>query len=122
MLSPLRTLDSLISIGRFMPAMTSTRPGSMTEMARLDGVPPNMSVSTTTPVPLSARSTASTMSLAALLHVVVGPDRHGLEIFLRPHHMLHGVAEFFGQLTVRHKHESDHSMVAPVMAASRRTS
>ena len=52
---------------------------------------------------------------AALLHVVVGADRDGLEILLRPDDMLHGVAEFFGQLTVRHKHESDHSVVAPVI-------
>src|SRR4051794_34230589 len=33
MLSPLRIEDSLISIGRFMPAITSVRPDSMTEMA-----------------------------------------------------------------------------------------
>ena len=55
MLSAERTLESLISIGRFMPAITSTRPGSMTDIARLDGVPPNMSVKMTTPAPLSAR-------------------------------------------------------------------
>ena len=30
--------------------------------------------------------------------------------------MLDGVPEFFGQLTVRDKHKSDHSLVAPVMA------
>ena len=92
MLSPVRTLESLISIGRFMPAMTSTRPDSITEMARLDGVPPNMSVRTMTPEPVSARATASTISLAALLHVVVGADRHGFEVFLRPDDMLDGVA------------------------------
>src|SRR5690606_22576993 len=33
-----RTLESLISMGRLTPAMTSIRPGSMTEMARLEGV------------------------------------------------------------------------------------
>ncbi|CAI2932077.1 protein of unknown function [Aminobacter niigataensis] len=32
--------------------------------------------------------------------------------------MFHGMAELFGQLTVRHKHESDHSDLAPVMASS----
>src|SRR5690606_31092693 len=58
----LRTLESLMSIGRFMPAMTSTRPASITEMARFDGVPPNMSVRTMTPAPRSARATASAMS------------------------------------------------------------
>src|SRR5947209_6230226 len=48
-----RRLASLISIGRFTPAMTSILPRSMTEIARLDGVPPNISVSTTAPSPLS---------------------------------------------------------------------
>jgi hypothetical protein len=32
--------------------------------------------------------------------------------------MFHGMAELGGQLTVRYKHESDHSLVAPVIAAS----
>src|SRR5690606_4102431 len=40
MSSPLRMLVSLISIGRFMPAMISVRPDCITEMARFDGVPP----------------------------------------------------------------------------------
>src|SRR5579872_3029422 len=46
-----RTEASLISIGRLIPQITSTRPPSMTEIARLEGVPPNMSVSKTTPRP-----------------------------------------------------------------------
>ncbi|CDX37391.1 hypothetical protein MPLSOD_30073 [Mesorhizobium sp. SOD10] len=54
----------------------------------------------------------------ALLHVVVGADRHGFEIVLRPDDMLHGMPELGGELTVRHEHESDHSLVAPVIAAS----
>ena len=49
-----RTDASLMSIGRLTPARTSTLPPFMTEMARLEGVPPNMSVSSTTPSPLSA--------------------------------------------------------------------
>src|SRR5919199_6863270 len=57
-----RTLANLMSIGRFTPATTSMRPWSMIEMARLDGVPPNMSVSTATPCPESTCRTASTMS------------------------------------------------------------
>src|SRR5208282_3271070 len=44
-----RTLASLTSIGRLTPAMTSTPSCSIIEIARLDGVPPNMSVSNTTP-------------------------------------------------------------------------
>src|SRR5690606_20482079 len=46
-----RTPASLMSIGRFTPAMTSVRPLSMTEIERLDGVPPNMSVRMMTPWP-----------------------------------------------------------------------
>src|SRR5579883_827413 len=55
--SVLRTLASLISIGRFMPAMTSIFARSIIEIARFEGVPPNMSVSTTTPAPSSTRAT-----------------------------------------------------------------
>src|SRR5512132_437745 len=54
-----RTLASLISIGRLTPAITSTLALSIIEMARLEGVPPNMSVSSTTPFPSSARATLS---------------------------------------------------------------
>src|SRR5204863_7546412 len=52
-----RRLANLISIGRLTPAMTSTLPRSMTEIARLEGVPPNMSVSNTVPSPLSTSPT-----------------------------------------------------------------
>src|SRR5258708_14427885 len=49
----LRTDASFTSIGRLTPASTSMRACSMIEMARLDGVPPNMSVRTITPSPVS---------------------------------------------------------------------
>jgi hypothetical protein len=52
----------------------------------------------------------------ALLHIVVSADGDGCEILLRPDDMLDGMAELFGQLTVRYKHESDHSAAAPVTA------
>jgi hypothetical protein len=52
----------LISIGRLMPATTSTEPPFMQESARFEGVPPNMSVSTTTPSPELTRFTAAMMS------------------------------------------------------------
>src|SRR5215469_7466453 len=58
-----RTLASFTSMGRLMPAITSTCGRLMTEMARFDGVPPNMSVRMATPSPLSTRLTASMMSL-----------------------------------------------------------
>src|SRR5579885_3418324 len=48
-----RRLASLISIGRLTPATTSTLPRSITEIARFDGVPPNMSVNSATPSPVS---------------------------------------------------------------------
>src|SRR6185312_12278996 len=57
-----RMLESLISMGRLTPAITSTRPESMTEMARLEGVPPNMSVRMMTPEPVSQCFIASTIS------------------------------------------------------------
>ena len=46
-----------------MPASTSTLGRLMQEIARLDGVPPNMSVRMATPSPVSTRLTASMMSL-----------------------------------------------------------
>src|SRR5882724_5144514 len=58
-----RTLASLTSMGRLMPASTSTFGRLMQEIARLDGVPPNMSVRMATPSPESTRLTASMMSL-----------------------------------------------------------
>src|SRR5262245_41184826 len=57
-----RTLSSLTSIGKFIPASTSTCGRPITEIERLDGVPPNMSVRMATPSPLSTRFTASMMS------------------------------------------------------------
>src|SRR6266566_3668105 len=57
-----RTLASLTSIGRLIPANTSTRGWFITEIDRLDGVPPNISVRITTPSPLSTCLTASMMS------------------------------------------------------------
>src|SRR5215470_13580493 len=58
-----RTLASLTSIGRLIPANTSTFGRLMTEIARFEGVPPNISVRMATPSPLSTRRTASMMSL-----------------------------------------------------------
>src|SRR6266540_2616636 len=58
-----RTLASLTSMGRLMPASTSTLGRLMQEIARLEGVPPNMSVRMATPSPLSTRFTASMISL-----------------------------------------------------------
>src|SRR6202789_348776 len=57
-----RSVASLISIGRLMPQITSIRPPSIAEIARFEGVPPNMSVNNTTPLPSWTREAASRMS------------------------------------------------------------
>src|SRR5450755_1991018 len=58
-----RTLASLINMGRLIPARTSTLGWLITEIARFDGVPPNISVRMATPSPLSTRLTASRIFL-----------------------------------------------------------
>src|SRR5215475_1010071 len=68
-----RIFASLISIGRFIPASTSTFGWLMTEMARFDGVPPNMSVRITTPSPLSTFFTASIISRRRCSTLSSGP-------------------------------------------------
>ena len=77
-------------------------------MARFDGVPPNMSVSTTTPSPVLTRFTAATMSLRRRLHVVLGADGDGLDLRLRTDHMLERGPELRRELPVRDEHHSDH--------------
>src|SRR5579871_6209119 len=57
-----RTRASLTSMGRLIPARTSTLGRPMTEIARFERVPPNMSVKIATPSPLSTRLTASMIS------------------------------------------------------------
>src|SRR6195256_2127875 len=73
----LRTEASFTSIGRVKPARTSIRACSMIEIARLEGVPPNMSGSTITPSPLSHARALSrisarrfSMSSSAPMHTV----------------------------------------------------
>jgi hypothetical protein len=58
----LRAPARRISIGRLMPAMTSVLPVLSSEMARLDGVPPNRSVRITAPDPVSTRLIALAIS------------------------------------------------------------
>ena len=60
----------------------------MIEMARFDGVPPNMSVSRTTPLPSSTPRDAIEDLRAALLHVVVRADADGGDVALRPDDVL----------------------------------
>src|SRR6185312_9589902 len=79
-----RRLASLISIGRLTPAMTSTLALSMIEMARLEGVPPNMSVSTTTPWPSSTLATLSRMSWRRFSISSSGQMQTAMQFFCGP--------------------------------------
>src|SRR5262249_54839853 len=60
-----RRLASLISIGRLTPVITSTRSVARNVIPRFDGVPPNMSVSTSTPSSPLTRSIACEISSRA---------------------------------------------------------
>src|SRR3546814_6582970 len=59
----LRALSRRMSMGRFMPAITSISPAFSSEMARFEGVPPNRSVSRITPDPRSEEHTSELQSL-----------------------------------------------------------
>src|SRR5262249_44111520 len=58
-----RIVQSLISIGRFTPVTTSTRRSPRNDKLTFEGVPPNMSVSTSTPWPESAFSSAAPIAV-----------------------------------------------------------
>ena len=51
--------------------------------------------------------------LTTLLHIIIGTDTNGFEIFLRADNMLNSMMKLFGQPSVRNKHESDHYKTAP---------
>ena len=51
-------LANLSNIGRFAPYTIRRSSGRQASMAKLDGLPPNMSVTTTTPEPRSTLSAA----------------------------------------------------------------
>ena len=88
--------------------MTSTLPVSITEMARFEGVPPNMSVRMITPAPSSTSADRLEDVVAAPLDVVVGADRDGLDLGLRADDMLERGAELHGKPAVGHEDKSDH--------------
>ena len=71
-------------------------------------MPPNMSVSRTTPLPSWTRATALENVGAALLHVVLGADRNRLELRLRPDDVLERGPKTSGELAVGHQDHSDH--------------
>src|SRR5687768_5152105 len=69
----LRAPARRISIGRLIPAITSVLPALSSEIARLDGVPPNKSVSITTPLPESTCLIALAISLRLASMSSCGP-------------------------------------------------
>ena len=84
-----------------MPAITSTLASSMTEMARFDGVPPNMSVRTMTPSPRVGAADGVQDLGAAHVGVVLRTDGDGFELGLRPNDVLEGEPELDRQTPVR---------------------
>ncbi len=80
----------------------------MIEMARLDGVPPNMSVNSTTPLPSSALATLSRIWRPPLLHVVVRPDADGRDVDLRADDVLQSGDQLLAKTTVGDDDKSDH--------------
>ena len=79
-----------------------------------------MSVRMATPSPVSTRLTASMMSLAALLDIVVGADGDGLDLLLRPDHVFQRRAELDGEPPVGDENKTDHREL-PAGARLRRT-
>ena len=111
---------SLISIGRLTPVMTSSRSVSRNVMPRFDGVPPNMSVSSSTPAsPLHPLDGLRDV-LARVVHVVVPADRHGRELRQVADDHLRGVHQLGRQLPVRDDDDADHVALGwPVDAGCR---
>src|SRR5262249_21318249 len=103
-----RTLASFTSIGRLMPARTSTFGRPITEIARLDGVPPNISVRIAPPWPLAPALPLSVLSLGAFPPFAAGPILPRLDLLLRAPHVLQGRAELGGEAPMGNKYEADH--------------
>ena len=80
----------------------------MTEIARLEGVPPNMSVSRTTPLPVSTSVDGGQNVVPAQLHIVFRTDGDRLDLLLRPDHVFQRGTKLRGEVTVRHEHHADH--------------
>ncbi len=89
--------------------MTSALVCSITEMARLDGVPPNMSVSRMTPGSGLHAAAGGQDVLAPPLHVVLRADADGLHGGLRADHVFHGVHKLLREAAMRDDHEADHA-------------
>ncbi len=70
-----------------MPATTSTEPPFIHDRARFDGVPPNMSVRTTTPSPVFTGTHRGHDVPTAQFHIVFRTDRDGFDLILWANHV-----------------------------------
>ena len=91
-----------------MPASTSILPRSSRVSARLQGVPPNMSVAITTPLPMSTDLRGRRDFPLAALDIVFRPDADGAQMGLRTNHMLHRRDELLGEAAMRDEDQTDH--------------
>ena len=72
----------------------------MQDIARLEGVPPNMSVRIATPSPLSTQFTASMMSASTQIEVILGSNRDRFNLLLRTHDMFEHRLELVGKAPI----------------------
>ena len=92
--------------------ITSTRSVSRNVMPRFDGVPPNMSVSTSTPAVAAHPLDRLRDVLARVVDVVVPADRHGGELRQVADDHLGGVDQLGRELPVRDDDDSDHGSLS----------
>ena len=101
-------MASFTSIGRLIPAITSTFGRFITEIERFEGVPPNMSVRITTPSPASARVDRLDDVAPPLLDVVIRADRDGFDLLLMADHVLQGRTKLDGKPPVGNEYQTYH--------------
>ena len=99
-----RTLASLTSIGRLIPASTSTFGRLMQEIARLEGVPPNMSVRMATPSPRVDAVDRFDDVASAQIGIVFGSDRDRFDLLLWTHDVFERRLELVGKAPMGHKY------------------
>ena len=88
-------------------------------MADIEGVPPNMSVSDRDPgTGIDALDRLDNI-LAALLDVVVRPNRNGFDLLLRTDHVLKRRAKFHGKAAVGDENKADHQGLRRALNAVR---
>ena len=88
----------------------------------MEGVPPNMSVSTATPSPVSTRLIASMMSLRRCSTSSSGPMVTDFDLLLRADDMFERGTELNGEPTVGNEDKADHQeLLAGAVFGLRRT-